>query len=54
MGGQLDNVKQSNEELEKARELTKQRNKNMCMCTLFAIALATVLGLSMYFMFFSK
>ena len=52
MGGQLDNVKTSNEELEKARELTAKRNKSMCMCTLLAIALASILGVSIYFLFF--
>ncbi len=54
MSKQLDNVKESNKELEQAKILTSKRNKNLMLWTLFAAILAAIFGLSIYFMFFKE
>lgn len=51
MNKQLDNVKEGNQDLEKAREITAKRNKSLAMWTLFAVTLAAILGVSIYFIF---
>lgn len=52
MSKQLDDVKESNKELEKAKVITGKRNKSIAMCTGFAALLAIIFGFSIYFMFF--
>lgn len=48
----MDNVTTANEELVKAKELSQQRNKTLCKLGIFILILVTILGLSIYFMFF--
>ena len=53
MTKQVNNVKESNKELNKAQEITASRNKSVTIWIIFAFVLAVILGLSIYFMFFS-
>lgn len=52
MNKQVDDLKTGNQELLSARELTAKRNKSIACWTLFAVILASILGLSLYFLFF--
>lgn len=48
MGGQVTEIREANQELNKAREITAKRNKNMSCWLLFVVALLAILGASIY------
>ena len=48
MGAQVTEIKDANQELVKAREITSRRNKNMGCWLLFIVALLAILGVSIY------
>lgn len=50
MGAQVTEIKDANQELVKAREITSKRNKNMGCWLLFIVALLGILGGSIYFL----
>ena len=52
MNKQVDDLKSGNKDLISARELTAKRNKSIACWTLLALALATILGLSVYYIVF--
>ena len=54
MNKQVDDLKTGNQELVEARILTSKRNKSLACWTLFILILASVLGVSIYFLFFNN
>lgn len=52
MGTQVNDIKAANTELVATREITSSRNKCACYITVLALVLASVLGVSIYFMIF--
>lgn len=51
MGGQVQDVKEANKELVKAKEMTSRRNKNMLCWVLLIFVLCLILGVTIYFLF---
>lgn len=52
MNKQVDDLKAGNQDLVAARILTAKRNKSIACWTLFVLVLASILGVSIYFLFF--
>ena len=48
MGGQVTEIKEANQELNKAREITAKRNKNVGCWLIFVVALLAILGASIW------
>ena len=51
MGNQVVDLKRGNEDLHQAQVLAEKRNKSIMCWTLFAATLATILLVSIYYMF---
>lgn len=51
MSGQVTEIREANQELNKAREITAKRNKNMGCWVIFIFALLAILGMSIYLLF---
>jgi hypothetical protein len=54
MENQVTDLKKGNDELVKAREITAQRNKNVCCWVIFIFVLFLIVGAFIYFTFFDN